>query len=127
MERRSSGDDTGTDSRGDVARAYAPYLIIIAVFSIAQIGPIKDALAGPTQAFDWPGLDVRNPDGDPLSSVTYNFNWLPATGTLMLISGLLTMAALRIKPRARCAPTARRSTSSSGRSSPWRPCWRWRT
>ena len=42
VERR---DDTRPDSPADVARAYAPYLIIIAVFSIAQIAAVKDALA----------------------------------------------------------------------------------
>ena len=74
-------------------------MIIIAVLSIAQIGFIKDALAGPTQAFDWPGLDIRNPDGEQLSSATYTFNWLGATGTLMFISGVLTAVALRLNPR----------------------------
>ena len=42
MRRR---DDTNKDPPGDVVRAYAPYLIIIAVFSIAQIPAVKDALA----------------------------------------------------------------------------------
>jgi lactate permease len=43
---------------------------------------------------------VVNPDGDALSSLTYNLNWLPATGTLLLISGLITMAILRVSPGA---------------------------
>ena len=47
---------------------------------------------------------------------TYKFNWLPAAGTLLLVCGLITMAVLQASPPpARCAPTARRSTSSSGR------------
>ena len=33
------------DSTADVVRAYAPYAIVIAVFSIAQIPAVKDALA----------------------------------------------------------------------------------
>jgi lactate permease len=41
---------------------------------------------------------VRNPDGEALSSLTFNLNWLPAAGTLMLISGLITMAVLRVAP-----------------------------
>jgi lactate permease len=96
VHRRS---DATHDTRLDVIEAYAPYAIIIAVLSIAQIGFVKDALAGPTQAFDWPGLDVRNADGEQLSSVTYNFNWLGATGTLMFISGVLTALALRLNVR----------------------------
>jgi lactate permease len=48
--------------------------------------------------FEWPGLDVVSPDGEPLSSLTFTFNWLPAAGTLLLISGLITMALLRVSP-----------------------------
>jgi lactate permease len=101
MEREVAlRDGTHRDSRADVARAYAPYAIIIAVFSISQIPAVKDWLAESpwTTTFDWPGLDVRNPDGDPLTSLTFNFNWLPAAGTLMLISGLITMAVIRLTP-----------------------------
>jgi lactate permease len=93
-------DDTKKDSRGDIFKAYAPYMIIIAVFSIAQIPAVKDALAESpwTTTFEWPGLDVRTPDGEPVSSLTFNFNWLPAAGTLMLISGLITMAVIGLGP-----------------------------
>jgi lactate permease len=101
MEREiTRRDGTQKDSTGDVLRAYSPYLIIIAVLSIAQIPTIKDALAESpwTTTFQWPGLDVQTPDGEALSSLTFNFNWLPAAGTLLLISGLLTMAVLRISP-----------------------------
>jgi lactate permease len=41
---------------------------------------------------------VRNPDGEALSSLTFNFNWLPAAGTLMLIAGLITMAVIGVGP-----------------------------
>jgi lactate permease len=93
-------DDTVKDPPGDVVRAYMPYLIIIVVFAIAQIPVVKDALAEKpwTTTFQWPGLDVVTPDGEPLSSLTYNVNWLPAAGTLLLISGLITMAVLRVTP-----------------------------
>jgi lactate permease len=86
------------DSGSAVFLAYAPYLIIIAIFSLAQWGPVKDALAGPGTEFAWPGLDVRNPDGEALSSATFGFNWLGAAGTLLLFSGFATMAALRVGP-----------------------------
>ena len=97
IERR---DDTKKDPPSEVIKAYAPYLIIIAIFSIAQIAAIKDALAESpwTTTFEWPGLDVRSPDGEALSSMTFNLNWLPAAGTLMLISGLITMAVLGLSP-----------------------------
>ena len=119
-------DDTRKDPPRDVVRAYAPYLIIIAVFSIAQITAVKEALAESpwTTTFEWPGLDVRSPDGEPLSSLTFNVNWLPAAGTLMLISGLITMVVLGLSPGPRAAHFGGRSTSSSGRSSPWPRCSR---
>ena len=41
---------------------------------------------------------MRSPDGEPLSSITFNVNWLPAAGTLMLISGLITMVVLGLRP-----------------------------
>ena len=43
-------DDDHRDTRGEIFGAYAPYLIIIAVFSIAQIGPVKTFLDGPRDA-----------------------------------------------------------------------------
>jgi lactate permease len=101
FEQQIARRDDGTkDPPLDVFRAYAPYLIIIAVFAIAQISAVKDALAESpwTTTFEWPGLDVRNPDGEALSSMTFNLNWLPAAGTLMLISGLITTLVLGVRP-----------------------------
>jgi lactate permease len=85
------------DTRADVARAYAPYLIIIAVFALAQITwlPFKDFLDERTKEFSWPGLDVLNGQGKAPTSQTFKFNWANAAGTLMLVSGLLTMVVLR--------------------------------
>jgi len=85
------------DSGRAVLESYAPYLIIIVVFALAQ-GPLKGTLEKGAVEFDWPGLDIRNPDGEAPSAQTYNFNYLPAAGTLLLISGLLTMLVLRVNP-----------------------------
>jgi lactate permease len=88
------------DSRADVARAYAPYLVIIAIFSITNITAVKDALAQEpwTYAFDWPGLHVSNTAGVPVTTTTFLLNWLPAAGTLMIIAGLVTSVILRVSP-----------------------------
>jgi lactate permease len=91
-------DDDHRDSAREVAEAYAPYLIVIAVFALAQLGPIKDALASVTQEIEWPGLDIVNGDGEEPSQATFNFNWLSAAGTLLLIAGVVTMAVLRVRP-----------------------------
>jgi lactate permease len=103
-ERRRAGTlhealgERQKDTPAQVLAAYAPYLIIIAVFAIAQIGPVKSWLDGTVKEFDWPGLNIVTPDGEAPKSATFTFNYLPAAGTLLLFSGLLTMAALRIRP-----------------------------
>jgi lactate permease len=88
------------DTPGEVFRAYAPYLIIIAIFSIANITAVKNKLAEEpwTFKFNWPGLDVQTSSGDPQASMTFTFNWLPAAGTLLILAGLLTMLVVRVSP-----------------------------
>ena len=88
------------DSRADVARAYAPYLVIIAIFSIVNIPAVKEFLGGEpyTYSFSWPGLEVLNTAGEPVTSTTFAFNWLPAAGTLMIIAGIITALILKVSP-----------------------------
>jgi lactate permease len=89
------------DSRSEVVKAYAPYGIIIVIFALANLGPVKAALAQApwTTSFAWPGLNVFAAGSDTeLSSTTFTFNWFPAAGTLMIFAGLLTMLVLRISP-----------------------------
>jgi lactate permease len=88
------------DTRADVARAYAPYLVIIAIFSITNITAVKEQLAKEpwTRIFAWPGLDVFNTAGDRVATTNYTLNWLPAAGTLMVLAGLITALILRVRP-----------------------------
>ncbi|MFC7496589.1 MULTISPECIES: L-lactate permease [unclassified Nocardioides] len=88
------------DTRTEVIKAYAPYAVIIAIFSITNITAVKEALAEEpwTRAFEWPGLDVLSPSGEVVTTTTFNLNWLPAAGTLMIIAGLFTCLILRIGP-----------------------------
>jgi lactate permease len=85
-----------SDSRADVMKAYAPYVLITAIFSIAQIGPVKTLLARATQVFSWPGLHVVNGTGKPLSLTTFKLEVVASAGTLLLLAGLITVAALGI-------------------------------
>jgi lactate permease len=94
--RRREGE--GRDSRGEVLAAFAPYLLIIAVFAIAQIGAVKTALTDLGTEFDWPGLNVVTPSGEPPSSATFKLGWPNAAGTLLLVAGLLTMPVLGMSP-----------------------------
>ncbi len=95
------------DTGSEVFKAYAPYLIIIVVFSLAQIGPISSLLSAGSTKFAWPGLNIATPSGQPPSAVMFSVNWLPAAGTLLLISGLITMAVLRLAPGAALAAYGR--------------------
>jgi lactate permease len=100
----SAGDaqgDTLGDSRAEVVKAYAPYGIIIVLFALANLGPVKAALAKEpwTYVFQWPGLNVFATGSDTeVASTTFTFNWLAAAGTLMILAGILTALVLRIPP-----------------------------
>jgi lactate permease len=99
VRRRAGAGSDGEpvhDPPVEVLRAYSPYLIIIVVFALAQISwlPFKDFLEARTKEFDWPGLDVLNAKGEAPTSQTFKFNWANAAGTLLLLSGLLTMPVL---------------------------------
>jgi len=99
-QTRTDRGESAADSPADIARAYAPYLIIIAIFSVANITSIKAALekAPWYYEFQWPGLHVTNAGGDPLASLTFKFNWLEAAGTLLILAGILTMLVLKVSP-----------------------------
>ena len=88
------------DAPGEVAKAYAPYALVILVFALAQLPAIKTLLGKGVVQFAWPGINILAPNGKAPSAVTFNFNWLPSGGTLLLISGLLTMLVLRVSPAA---------------------------
>ncbi len=92
--------DRSPDRGIEVLKAYAPYLIIIAVFSVAQISAVASFLARGATSFAWPGLHIVAPNGKPPTGVTFAFGYLPAAGTLLLLSGLMTMAVLALSPGA---------------------------
>jgi lactate permease len=86
---------------GRIGMALLPYIIIIAVFSIARLwGPAKEFLTGTDVKISWPGLDgnVLNAAGDPITSTVYNFQWLSSPGTLLLICGALVTIFYGISP-----------------------------
>jgi lactate permease len=84
------------DSRGQLARAYAPYAIIIAVFVICQITAVKKLLDKATITVHWPGLHLYNAKGTASTLPTFTFNLLTTPGTQMLVAGMLTMVVLRL-------------------------------
>ncbi|TFB57043.1 L-lactate permease [Cryobacterium sp. TMT1-62] len=92
-------DNTRPEPR-QVWKAIAPYLIIMGIFSIAQIPAIKAWLSVVgSVTFAWPGLNVTDAAGDPVPATMFKLDHFKATGTLLLFSGLLTMALYRVSFR----------------------------
>ncbi|KIS28171.1 lactate transporter [Arthrobacter sp. SPG23] len=97
----ASGPSVPTDNSRPEPRqiwmAIAPYLIIIAVFSVAQIPFVKTWLGQVgSVTFAWPGLDITDSAGKPVAATKFKLDHLKATGTLLLFSGLLTMVLYKI-------------------------------
>jgi lactate permease len=90
--------------------AVAPYAIIIIVFSISQIPAVKAWLLGIGQVkFPWPGLAGTGADGkassmivtaagNPVTTTIFTLDHLRATGTLLLLSGIITAIVYKVKP-----------------------------
>ena len=97
-EVRRRSDDARDSRAGRPAAPTRRTLIIVAVLSLAQWAPIKDALDGLTQEIDWPGLNVLNASGEEPAPAVFKLNWAITPGTLLLVSGLLTMVVLRVSP-----------------------------
>lgn len=102
VQAGTPGKENGAAVRppnGEVWMAVAPYLIIMAVFSIAQIPAVKTWLtAVGSVTFEWPGLDAVDPNGKPVAAHKFKLDHLKATGTMLLISGMITMALYKLAP-----------------------------
>jgi lactate permease len=94
-----SEDLDETDPRGEVLRAYAPYALIVVIFSVAQIPAVKDWLAKATRTYDWPFLNVVDPDGDPVGGNLFTWPIVSTGGTLVLLAGILTALVLGVHAR----------------------------
>jgi lactate permease len=87
------------DPHHEIARAYAPYALIVAIFSVAQIPAVKDWLAKATQTYDWPFLNVVNADGEPVGGNVFIWPIVSTGGTLVLLAGVGTAAVLGVHAR----------------------------
>ncbi|MGS0688154.1 L-lactate permease [Nakamurella sp. GG22] len=89
--------ETGPVSKREALLAFAPYLIVVALFTLVSFGPLKDFLDTHSGwKFAWPGLEVLNSEGKPLAASTFNFNVWTAGGTVLLVAGILTAAVYRL-------------------------------
>ena len=103
-DRLGSGPAAARATAGPTCvRAYAPYLVIIVIFSITNIPAVVDFLAKEpwTYLVRLAGPDIINAAGDPVRRPQFKLNWLPAAGTLLIIAGLITMVILKVSARPR--------------------------
>ena len=91
-------EDNTRPSGRHILMATAPYLIIIVVFSIAQLPSVKAWLTanGSYVIKKWPGLDVVSSKGKVPSAMKFTFDHIKGIGTMLFISGLATMALYKI-------------------------------
>ncbi len=85
-----------------IVMALFPYLLVIAVFSVAKlVTPVSAALAATDLKIRWPGLDgsLNTTAGAPSTATVYTFQWLSSPGTLLLLSMLVIAVVYRVSAR----------------------------
>jgi lactate permease len=71
---------------GRIAMALFPYVLVIAVFSIAKLAvPVADFLASTDRLIEWPGLHGAVDS----ASTVYKWQWLSSPGTLLVLCAVV--------------------------------------
>ncbi len=79
-------------TKGRMLFALFPYLLVIAMFSVAKlVPPVKEALTGTDIKIPWPGLDgeILTASGEVSGATNYTLAWLSSPGSMLLICGLI--------------------------------------
>ncbi len=100
----------GNYTRGQVLRAWLPFLFLTATVTLLSIPPFKALFAANGPLVNWvmtfpvpwlDGLVARMPPvvghSTPYAAV-FKFDWFSATGSAILVAALLSIAWLRMKP-----------------------------
>ncbi|RLU81783.1 lactate transporter [Streptomyces griseocarneus] len=86
--------------RAEAVRAFSPYVILTVLFALVSLhGPVERFALSFDIRFVWPGLHVTSAAGRPVSITGFDFGWLSAAGTLLLMTGVLTSWLLRVPLR----------------------------
>src|SRR5215210_2640681 len=113
-------EDFDTPPLGRTLYAWSPFLIIVALFLIVQIGPIKEFVSATQTKINfpnsvvsettglpvvpWPGLDGNVAQTSPVVpkptpyDAFFSSNWLSAAGTIILIGDIIALIVLRVGP-----------------------------
>jgi lactate permease len=109
-----------TPPLGRTLYAWSPFIIIVALFLIVQIPPIKDAVSATQTAINFPSAEISDTTGLPVVpwpglnghvaqtapvvpkptpyDAVFSTNWLSAAGTIILIGDIIALAVLRVGP-----------------------------
>lgn len=83
-----------------ILMALVPYVLVIAVFSLAAVPAVRTALTSTNLDFRWPGLSgLLTTTGAPASHQTYTFTWLSSPGTLLALVAIVVSLIYRVPPR----------------------------
>jgi lactate permease len=116
----SQREDFDEPPLGRTLYAWSPFIIIVALFLIVQIGPIKDAVSAAQTAINFPSMEISSTTGLPVVpwpglngnvaqtapvvpkptpyDAYFSTNWLSAAGTIILIGDIISLAVLRVGP-----------------------------
>ena len=93
------GQATGPVTGRQTLLAFAPYLIVVVLFTLVSFGPLKTYLDTHSGwKFQWPGLEILNAAGKTPAAATFNLNVFTAAGTVLLVAGILTALVYRVRP-----------------------------
>lgn len=102
LQAASGPIDAALDStsRTSMLRAFTPYAVLTVLLALVSIdGPVSRWVNGSTTNFRWPGAHVIGSNGKPLTLEQFSINWLGATGTILLVTGLISLVVLGVSVR----------------------------
>ncbi|MGB9826351.1 MAG: L-lactate permease, partial [Desulfofundulus sp.] len=85
-------------SAGALLKAWSPFIVLTVLISDWGLKPVKAVLDKVTIKLAFSGLDQAIVAGGRPMSVVYNFNWLSAGGTAILIAAIISAMILRVGP-----------------------------
>lgn len=83
---------------GRIVMALVPYVLVIAIFAVASLGPVKSALAKGDVKMSWPLIgDLQGIGGVSSAHQAYTWPWLSQPGFLFAIVAILVGIIYRVK------------------------------
>ncbi len=109
-----------TPPMGRTLYAWSPFIIIVALFLIVQIPPVKETVGSIQTSVNFPSAEVSETTGQPVVpwpgldgqvtqvppvvpkaapyAAAFTTNWLSAAGTLIFIADIISLIVLRVGP-----------------------------